>query len=415
MSIPFPSYKRTRSEAEEQRLFQAMATVNAAASPTNGLGAKPAGLVNDGNTCFFNSTFQALAATVSLMNLMQPVIFPLEEHTQSAVDTELANEPAHTTTGLATGSDGAKLLPKTIPSLQDSAVEPENAKLMPVTLAFERCLGRAWRAKDAAVLSSPAYKSFVANASGHPGGEALGTKSTASSRRNSLADHKAADAHLSIGSLLKELAKKYDQYDGVSLRSGWKLGVLTTRSSSVNKMLTRSCVISWIRCRWRKRISSRCYIRHLRKVLATNERARTTIRIFQEKMRKPLYPSRMRCSAEALSASSSANHAKAYPIRTKDSSISPSVCANRRHGLENGTSSRRLHRNSNLDEANLPVRIPLETCLRPCTSKAFIRSHRIRTSSLRIPDNRQPDEPPRIWKSRWISVWRRRETRNMLR
>lgn len=218
MSIPLPSFKRARSEAEEQRLFQAMAIVNAAASPTNGLGAKPAGLVNDGNTCFFNSTFQALAATVSLMNLMQPIIFPVEEHTHDAEDTPVANKPTHTTTGLATGSDGTSLLPSAIPSLQDSAMEPENAKLMPVTLTFERCLGRAWRAKDAAVLSSPAYKSFVANAtagSNHAGENGV-VKSAASSRRNSLAENKAADAHLSISPLLKELAKKYDQYDGVS-------------------------------------------------------------------------------------------------------------------------------------------------------------------------------------------------------
>lgn len=227
MSIPLPTYNRARSEADEQRLFQAMAIVNAAASPTHGLGAKPAGLVNDGNTCFFNSTFQALAATTPLINLLSPVIFPLEEHAQapgitSANDVPDVNTPAHTKTALATGSDGLKLLPSHIPSLQDSAVEPENARLMPVTLTFERCLGRAWRAKDAAVLSSQAYKSFVANAASgsnpplENGDAVKGAKSAASSRRNSIAEHKTVDTTLSIGSLLKELAKKYDQYDGVS-------------------------------------------------------------------------------------------------------------------------------------------------------------------------------------------------------
>lgn len=218
MSIPLPGYKRARSEADEQRLFQAMATVTAAASPTYGLGAKPPGLVNDGNTCFFNSTFQALAATTSLINLLSPVIFPVEEHIAVSTDAQAnmpdVDTPAHTKTALATGSDGFKLLPSAIPSLQDSAVEPENARLMPVTLTFERCLGRAWRAKDSAVMSSPAYRNLVARAAN--GASTAGGKSAASSRRNSMAEHKTPDSSLSIGSLLKELAKKYDQYDGVS-------------------------------------------------------------------------------------------------------------------------------------------------------------------------------------------------------
>ncbi|KAJ9099815.1 hypothetical protein QFC21_003815 [Naganishia friedmannii] len=228
MSLPLPQgYSRARSEAAEQRLFQAMATVNAAASPTHGLGAKPVGLVNDGNTCFFNSTFQALAATTSLINLLSPVIFPAEEHATTGGEAGKdevpdINTPAHTTTGLATGSDGSHLLPSAIPSLQDSAVDPENAKLMPVTLTFERCLGRAWRAKDSAVMSTREYNSLVANANSSSNStsvdatssQAAGTKSVASSRRNSLAGRKAADATLSIGPLLKELAKKYDQYDG---------------------------------------------------------------------------------------------------------------------------------------------------------------------------------------------------------
>lgn len=222
MSIPLPGYKRARSEAEEQRLFQAMATVTAAASPTHGLGAKPPGLVNDGNTCFFNSTFQALAATTSLINLLSPVIFPIEDHVAASAEAQenmpSVDTPAHTKTALATGSDGFKLLPSAIPSLQDSAVEPENARLMPVTLTFERCLGRAWRAKDSAVMSSPAYKSLVASANSGSTNEAgTGGKSAASSRRNSMAEHKVPDSTLSIGSLLKELAKKYDQYDGVSV------------------------------------------------------------------------------------------------------------------------------------------------------------------------------------------------------
>ncbi|KAJ9111636.1 hypothetical protein QFC19_000992 [Naganishia cerealis] len=217
MSMPFPpGYSRARSEAAEQRLFQAMATVNAAASPTHGLGAKPVGLVNDGNTCFFNSTFQALAATTSLINLLSPVIFPAEEHQAAGEEVPDIHTPAHTTTGLATGSDGSYLLPKAIPSLQDSAIDPENAKLMPVTLMFERCLGRAWRAKDSAVMSTEEYKTFVANASSNLNSSSAdaGTKSAASSRRNSIAERKATDAHLSISSLLKELARKYDQYDG---------------------------------------------------------------------------------------------------------------------------------------------------------------------------------------------------------
>lgn len=226
MSLPLPQgYTRARSEAAEQRLFQAMATVNAAASPTHGLGAKPVGLVNDGNTCFFNSTFQALAATTSLINLLSPVIFPAEEHTTTGgqagkEEVPDINTPAHTTTGLATGSDGSHLLPSAIPSLQDSAVEAENARLMPVTLTFERCLGRAWRAKDSAVMSTQEYKSLIANASSNSSSmdttspEAAGIKSAASSRRNSLAERKSTDATLSIGPLLKELAKKYDQYDG---------------------------------------------------------------------------------------------------------------------------------------------------------------------------------------------------------
>lgn len=385
MSIPLPSFKRARSEAEEQRLFQAMAIVNAAASPTNGLGAKPAGLVNDGNTCFFNSTFQALAATVSLMNLMQPVIFPVEEQTHSAEDTPVANKPAHTTTGLATGSDGTNLLPSAIPSLQDSAMEPENAKLMPVTLTFERCLGRAWRAKDAAVLSSPAYKSFVANAtagSNHAGenGVVPGVKSAASSRRNSLADNKAADAHLSISPLLKELAKKYDQYDGVSDRVTIKLFVLTNLSSSGNKTPMKFCVISWIQCQWRKRISSRYYTRHRRKAPVTNERARTGIRMNPEKRKKHLYPLRTHSSAGASSASSFVNHARASPTHTKDSSTSLSACVKRHRERGNGTSSRRSHRNSSRAAVILPARMRRETYRLRFTLKVSIQSLRIRMS-----------------------------------
>jgi hypothetical protein len=230
----FPAHLQTnrRTEAHQQRLLQVQAELLAAKHPilSNGPGAKPAGLYNEGNTCFFNSTFQALAATTSLIDLVGPVIFPYTSSTANAAvassaapsveaSSATANDSNHTTphlppevqaldhpaksyTSLATGSDGYPLYPHSIPSLLDAALEPEHAKLLPVTLAFEKCLGKAWKAKDEGLKEAEkvaAIKAGEDGSSASAGGSAEKEKS------------------VSLKALLRELGKKYDQYEDVSL------------------------------------------------------------------------------------------------------------------------------------------------------------------------------------------------------
>jgi hypothetical protein len=179
-------------------------------------------LFNEGNTCFFNSTFQALAATTSLIDLIGPVIFPAPtsdpQQTGASTSTstttttaahnipDALDHPAKTYTTTATGSDNAPLYPHSIPSLLDAALEPENARLLPVTLAFEKCLGKAWRAKDEGLKGSiSASSSSAALSSGKEAG-----------KRESNAEKEKS---VSLKALLRELGKKYDQYEDVSFGS----------------------------------------------------------------------------------------------------------------------------------------------------------------------------------------------------
>lgn len=108
-----------------------------------------------------------------------------------AVDPPVDDEPAKTYTTIATGSDGYALYTHSIPSLLDSALEPDNARLLPVTLAFEKCLGKAWKAKDESLKK--------AGVTGKDG------KAEAEKEKT-----------LSLKQLLKEVARKYDQYGDVS-------------------------------------------------------------------------------------------------------------------------------------------------------------------------------------------------------
>jgi ubiquitin carboxyl-terminal hydrolase 16/45 len=92
-----------------------------------------------------------------------------------------------------------------IPSLRDDALEPENTKLLPVTMAFERALGRAWRAKDASIPPglNTSLSASITSAADHN-----------AQRQTSISSASDVDKPLSLRSLLRELAKKYDQYDG---------------------------------------------------------------------------------------------------------------------------------------------------------------------------------------------------------
>jgi ubiquitin carboxyl-terminal hydrolase 16/45 len=204
-SIPMQGSRR--SETHQQRLLEVQAQILAQNHPIIGSarGAKPAGILNEGNTCFFNSTFQALAATTSLIDLVGPVIFPApknvsttipegDEHQSGGGPPDALDRPAHTYTAIATGSDGYPLYPHSIPSLLDAALEPEHAKLLPVTLAFEKCLGKAWKAKDEGL------KNLRAVEAGDTDAERAVEK----------------EKSLSLRTLLKELSRKYDQYDDVS-------------------------------------------------------------------------------------------------------------------------------------------------------------------------------------------------------
>lgn len=224
----FPSHLQPnrRTETHQQRLLEAQADLLAAKHPvqnghSGGPTAKPAGLYNEGNTCFFNSTFQALAATTSLIDLIGPVIFPSpasdSTHTGASTSTSTSptttthnipdslDHPAKTYTTTATGSDNAPLYPHSIPSLLDAALEPENARLLPVTLAFEKCLGKAWRAKDEGLKGSLSSGSSPVGGSGS--GKEVGKREASAEKEKSV----------SLKALLRELGKKYDQYEDVSI------------------------------------------------------------------------------------------------------------------------------------------------------------------------------------------------------
>lgn len=227
MAMALPNTATTRrSDLQAEKLAQTRATRLAQAAYGAELSssqyAKPAGLINEGNTCFFNSTFQALAASRSLINLLAPVIVPTKSSTEATPGAEAAEKqkeeddstpqpptplvadpnislhspypPVSVSTGAAADDPLSviQITPHAIPSLRDEALEPDTSNLLPVTFAFERALGRAWKAKDAAV-----------SALTHAEGEDSGAAAAAA------AEQKA----LSLKSLLRELARKYDQYD----------------------------------------------------------------------------------------------------------------------------------------------------------------------------------------------------------
>lgn len=206
MSVP--ALPQRRSEAHQQRLLEAHAAILAQTHPvlSQTVGAKPAGLLNQGNTCFLNSTFQALAATTQLIDLVSPVIFPPptattttatptgsvtvqqdEPQVAEQVDGQVVQPPAvpsllpdaHPT---GTAMDGLQLTSQSIPSLLEEALEPDNSKLLPVALTFEKCLGKAWRAKDDTLVTREGV------------------------------EKPESERNVSLKALLYELGKKYDQY-----------------------------------------------------------------------------------------------------------------------------------------------------------------------------------------------------------
>lgn len=113
---------------------------------------KPVGIINEQNTCFLNSTFQALSATRPLISLMT------WSPTSSLDPSPALAKPSFS--------------PDRVPALQPSAFDPPLYDLLPVTRAFLNNLHKAWKGKEADEQKS-----------------------------------------ISLRTLLRELARKYDQYD----------------------------------------------------------------------------------------------------------------------------------------------------------------------------------------------------------
>lgn len=149
----------------------------------------PIGIINEQNTCFLNSTFQAVgdnnwrlrcptdiqvSATAPLISILSPSagnnLFP--------VSTSLLPKPA--------------VPPSLVPSNRPEVLEPPLYQLLPVTHAFISSLQRAWHMKDA-------------------GGGTWGEQEMASHRSMTLRD------------LLLELSRKYDQYDGYQQQDAHEL------------------------------------------------------------------------------------------------------------------------------------------------------------------------------------------------
>ncbi|KAK6902972.1 hypothetical protein I203_108233 [Kwoniella mangroviensis CBS 8507] len=139
-----------------------------------GMALKPIGIHNESNTCFLNSTFQALSATAPLTTLLSSSPnSPLSVHPNSSLPDPIVH-------------------PKLIPSLHPDVLEPPLYDLIPVTRAFTNSLHRAWRMKEA-------------------GGGTYGASETSSKRS------------MSLNSLLREIARKYDQYDDYSQQDAHEL------------------------------------------------------------------------------------------------------------------------------------------------------------------------------------------------
>ncbi len=111
-----------------------------------------------------------------------------------------------------------------IPSLRDEALILSNAKLLPVTLAFERSLGRAWKAKDGVIKGALEKEGRLKEKENARRDSAVanGTDSAEKEQQDKEKEKKAKkddDAKaLSFKTLLRELAKKYDQYADVSTK-----------------------------------------------------------------------------------------------------------------------------------------------------------------------------------------------------
>ncbi|KIR28884.1 hypothetical protein I309_02379 [Cryptococcus deuterogattii LA55] len=91
---------------------------------------KPVGIVNEFNTCFLNSTFQALSATASLTSLLYASpVSPLKPLPNSILP--------------------APVVPRSqIPSLHQEALEPKLYEKLPITIAFISALHEGYRRKD---------------------------------------------------------------------------------------------------------------------------------------------------------------------------------------------------------------------------------------------------------------------------
>ncbi|OCF36581.1 hypothetical protein I316_01832 [Kwoniella heveanensis BCC8398] len=149
-------------------------SASASSSSGRAVHLKPIGIHNESNTCFLNSTFQALSATAPLTSLLSTSPYsPLHVHSESSLPA-----PA--------------IHPKRIPSLHPDILEPPLYELTPVTRAFTQMLHKAWRMKEA-------------------GGGTTGSSETSSKRSMSLVP------------LLREIARKYDQYDDYSQQDAHEL------------------------------------------------------------------------------------------------------------------------------------------------------------------------------------------------
>ncbi|WVR05167.1 hypothetical protein IAU60_002179 [Kwoniella sp. DSM 27419] len=174
VSTPQPSSPTADKVTDGRHGQPGPATASPAGSSKVEYPLKPIGIHNESNTCFLNSTFQALSATAPLTSLLSvsPLspIYPLSDSSLPA--------PA--------------IDPKLVPSLHDDVLEPPLYGLTPVTRAFTQMLHKAWRMKEA-------------------GGGTSGAGETSSKRSMSLVP------------LLREIARKYDQYDDYSQQDAHEL------------------------------------------------------------------------------------------------------------------------------------------------------------------------------------------------
>ncbi|RXK38581.1 hypothetical protein M231_04087 [Tremella mesenterica] len=133
---------------------------------------KPIGIINEHNTCFLNSTFQALSATRPLISL-------------------LSQDPSSSLRPLPSLPPPI-LSASNLPVFHPLANEPDLYPLLPITRAFLSSLQKAWSLKDAGGGTSGIHEM-------DPG-------------RN-----------MSLKPLLRAISSKYDQYDDVSQQDAQEL------------------------------------------------------------------------------------------------------------------------------------------------------------------------------------------------